>query len=135
MCIPALLAKDHLQALEFLCRMVDMYVRVCSRLWLWCRGALCRGWRKTKNDLTVLLGWGNTAPRTSFLAITWDSLFYVFGVLCAVCVVCAGLSGVFLFHQMPLFTNVDDLMTSWDRLETDAGSEPKSPTVQVGQVL
>lgn len=34
--------------------------------------------------------------------------------------------------QMPLFTNVDDLMTSWERLKTDAGSEAKAPTIQVG---
>eukprot|EP00903_Cladosiphon_okamuranus_P015333 g14164.t1 len=36
--------------------------------------------------------------------------------------------------KMPLFTNVDDLMTSWDRLETEAGSEPKSPTIQVSSI-
>lgn len=35
--------------------------------------------------------------------------------------------------QLPLFTNVDDLMTSWDRLETEGGSEAKSPTIQVSQ--
>lgn len=33
--------------------------------------------------------------------------------------------------QMPLFTNVDDLMTSWERLKTEAGSETKAPTIQV----
>ena len=33
-------------------------------------------------------------------------------------------------RQLPLFTNVDDLMTSWDRLETEAGSEAKSPKIQ-----
>lgn len=42
--------------------------------------------------------------------------------LCTVCVM----------PQMPLFTNVDDLMTSWERLKTEAGSEAKSPTIQVG---
>lgn len=36
---------------------------------------------------------------------------------------------------MPLFTNVDDLMTSWNRLESEADSEAKSPTIQVGQVF
>ena len=40
-----------------------------------------------------------------------------------------------LLRQMPLFTNVDDLMTSWNRLETEADSEAKSPTIQVGQVF
>lgn len=35
---------------------------------------------------------------------------------------------------MPLFTNVDDLMTSWNRLEKEAGADEKSPTIQVGEV-
>ena len=34
---------------------------------------------------------------------------------------------------MPLFTNVDDLMTSWERLKTEAGSATKSPTIQVSE--
>ena len=38
---------------------------------------------------------------------------------------------VYVMPQMPLFTNVDDLMTSWERLKTEAGSEAKSPTIQV----
>ncbi|CBJ28322.1 conserved unknown protein [Ectocarpus siliculosus] len=36
--------------------------------------------------------------------------------------------------KLPLFTNVDDLMTSWDRLETEGGSEAKSPTIQVSSI-
>ncbi|CAN0082411.1 unnamed protein product [Pylaiella littoralis] len=36
--------------------------------------------------------------------------------------------------KMPLFTNVDDLMTSWNRLDTEAGSEAKSPKIQVSSI-
>ncbi|CAM9438188.1 unnamed protein product, partial [Ectocarpus fasciculatus] len=36
--------------------------------------------------------------------------------------------------KQPLFTNVDDLMTSWDRLETEGGSEAQSPTIQVSSI-
>lgn len=46
--------------------------------------------------------------------------------------VCAVYVMPHVMSQMPLFTNVDDLMTSWERLKTDAGSEAKSPTIQVG---
>ncbi|CAM9110481.1 unnamed protein product [Ascophyllum nodosum] len=37
-------------------------------------------------------------------------------------------------YKMPLFTNVDDLMTSWERLKTEAGSATKSPTIQVSSI-
>lgn len=53
---------------------------------------------------------------------------------CAVDVVFSGVLFVAL-RQMPLFTNVDDLMTSWNRLETEADSEAKSPTIQVGRCV
>ncbi|CAN0063935.1 unnamed protein product, partial [Sphacelaria rigidula] len=34
--------------------------------------------------------------------------------------------------KTPLFTNMDDLMTSWERLKTEAGSKSEAPVVQVG---
>lgn len=34
---------------------------------------------------------------------------------------------------MPLFTNVEDVMTSWERLKTEAGSTANGPTIQVGE--
>ncbi|CAM9263098.1 unnamed protein product, partial [Hapterophycus canaliculatus] len=36
--------------------------------------------------------------------------------------------------KMPLFTNVDDLMTSWERLKTEAGSETAAPKIQVSSI-
>lgn len=36
-----------------------------------------------------------------------------------------------IMKQTPLFTNMDDLMTSWERLKTEAGSTSEAPVIQV----